>query len=186
MTEHWLLVTASREWCDRQRMRASFLAVQEWLGAPAAAMGIVHGDARGGDRMADNIAAELRWMRDPVPCTRDEWARYGRSAGHRRNARMIRRRAYVGCVAFPLGLSAGTRGCMVAAADAGIRVWTRGDLPLPDGLYRVSRGQVCGGFEVRRGVVVECAPILRAGLASWWRLAADETSDVVVRLPAVA
>src|SRR5213075_534252 len=105
-----------------------------------------------------------------------------RSAGHRRNARMIQRRAYVGCVAFPLGLSAGTRGCMVAAADAGIPVWSRGDDPLPDGLYRVSHGQVCAGFEVRSGVVTMCAPILRSGLTKWWHLATDPASDVVVRL----
>lgn len=164
-----MLVTASREWRDRQRMRSSFLAVQRRFGAPAAAMGIVHGAARGGDQLADDIAAELGWMRDPVSCTAQEWARYGRSAGHRRNARMIRRRAYVGCVAFPLGLSAGTRGCMVAAADAGISVWNRGDPPLADGLYRVTHGQVCAGFEVRRGVVVDCAPILRQRLTYWWR-----------------
>ena len=182
MVEHWVLVTASREWRDRQRMRVAFLAVQRHLGAPAAAMGIVHGAARGGDRMADGVAAELGWMRDPVPCTRQEWARYGRSAGHRRNARMIGRHSYVGCVAFPLGLSAGTRGCMVLAEDAGIRVWNRGDPPLADGLYRVTRGTLCAGFEVRRGVAVECAPILRAELASWWHLAGDPASDVVVRL----
>lgn len=149
MTEHWLLVTASRQWRDRQRMRAAFLAIQRRLGAPAAAMGIVHGAARGGDRMADEVAAGLGWARDPVSCTSAEWARYGRSAGHRRNARMIQRRTYVGCVAFPLGLSAGTRGCMVAAAEAGIRVWNRGEDPLPDGLYRVTAA--AGSREFARG-----------------------------------
>ena len=143
-------------------------------------MGIVHGAARGGDQLADAVAAELGWIRDPVACTQQEWARYGRSAGHRRNARMIRRREYVGCVAFPLGLSAGTRGCMVAAADAGIRVWNRGEPPLPDGLYRVTAGQVCAGFEVHRGVVVECAPILRRELARWWDLAASGDPSVEV------
>lgn len=179
-TEHWVLITASREWRDRARMRATFLAIQRRLNAPAAAMGIVHGAARGGDQMADAVAEELGWTRDPVPCTPAEWARYGRSAGHRRNARMIQRRAYLGCVAFPFGLSAGTRGCMVLAEDAGIRVWNRGELPLADGLYRVTHGQVCGGLEVHRGLVAHCAPILRAGLATWWRLAADEASDAVV------
>jgi hypothetical protein len=99
---------------------------------------------------------------------------------------MIQRCTYVGCVAFPLGLSPGTRGCMAAAADAGIRVWNRGDAALGDGLYRVTRGQVCGGFEVRRGVVVACAPILRAGLVSWWQLAMDPASDVVVRVVRLA
>jgi len=182
MAQYWVLVTASRQWRDRQRMRAALLAVQRRFDAPPAAMGIVHGAARGGDQLADNIARELGWATDPVPCTAQEWARYGRCAGHRRNTRMIGRRTYVGCVAFPLGLSAGTRGCMITAADAGIPVWNRGDEPLPDGLYRVTHGQVCAGFEARRGLVVACAPILRAGLATWWRLAADEASDVVVRL----
>ena len=186
MTQHWLLVTASRQWTDRHRMRAAFLAVQRHFAARAGAMGIVHGAARGGDRMADEIAQELGWARDPMPCTAKDWDRYGRSAGHRRNARMIHYRAYDGCVAFPLGLSAGTRGCMVAAADADIPVWNRGDDPLADGLYQVTHGQVCAGFIVHRGVVPLCAPILRAGLASWWRLAAEEVRDVVVRLPVVA
>ncbi|MGH3606353.1 MAG: SLOG family protein [Pseudonocardiaceae bacterium] len=179
MTEHWVLVTASREWRDRERVRASFLAVQRRLDAPAGAVGIVHGAARGGDRLADEVAAALGWVCDPVPCTPQEWARYGRSAGHQRNARMISRRAYVGCVAFPLGLSAGTRGCMVAAADAGLQVWNRGGPALVDGLYRVTHGKLCAGFEVRRGVVVECAPILRRQLVRWWDLAA--TGDPAVQ-----
>jgi hypothetical protein len=59
VTEYWVLVTASREWRDRQRMRASSLAVQRHVGAPGAAMGIVHGAARGGDQLADSVAREL-------------------------------------------------------------------------------------------------------------------------------
>ena len=109
MTEHWVLVTASREWRDRQRMRAAFVTVQQWLGAPAAAMGIVHGAACGGDRMANDVTRELGWSQDPVPCTAQEWARYGRSAGHRRNVRIIQRRDYVGCVAFPSEEESGAR-----------------------------------------------------------------------------
>ena len=172
MAQYWVLVTASRQWYDRERMQAALLAVQQRFGAPAAAMGIVHGAARGGDQLADDIAQELGWATDPVACTAQQWARYGRCAGHRRNTGMIGRRDYVGCVAFPLGLSAGTRGCMVTAADAGIPVWNRGEPPLPDGLYRVTHGQVCAGFAVCRGVVVACAPILRRQLARWWDLAA--------------
>ena len=42
----------------------------------------------------------------------------------------------------------------MAAADTGIRVWNRGDPPPADGPYRWT---LCAGFEVRRGVVVECA-----------------------------
>jgi hypothetical protein len=71
---------------------------------------------------------------------------------------------------------------MVLAEDAGIRVWNRGEPPLPDGMYRVTQGTLCAGFLVHSGLVVACAPALRAGLAKWWDLAADPTSDVVVRL----
>jgi hypothetical protein len=183
VVEHWLLITASRQWRDQQHMRDSLLAVQQHLNAPAEAIGIVHGGARGGDQLADELAAELGWAREAVPCTSQQWAHYGRSAGHRRNARMIQRRTYVGCLAFPLGLSAGTRGCMVTATDAGIRVWNRGQPPLGDGLYRVTYGQVSAGFEVHRGLVITCAPILRPQLARWWDLAAagDPTVTAVAR-----
>jgi hypothetical protein len=64
MVEHWLLVTASREWRDRQRMRTSFLSVQQRFDVRATAMGIVHGATRGGDQTADEVAAELGWARD--------------------------------------------------------------------------------------------------------------------------
>jgi hypothetical protein len=51
---------------------------------------------------------------------------------------------------------------------------------------RVTNGSLCAGFEVRRGVVVACVPILRTGLASWWHLAMDPTSDVVAWVAEVA
>jgi hypothetical protein len=42
-------------------------------------------------------------------------------------------------------------------------------LTLPDGLYRVTTPTLCAGFEIRGGVVVECAPILRRKLSYWMR-----------------
>jgi len=146
-------------------------------------MVVVHGAARGADRLANDVAKALGCQVEPHPVPSWAWRREyaGKAAGHARNALMVRLGA-AGCVAFPLGLSAGTRGCMVLADDAGIRVWNRGEPPLPDGLYQVTHGQVCAGFEVHRGVVVACAPVLRANLATWWRLAADPTSGVVARM----
>jgi len=177
----WLLVTASREWCNPDAMRRALQAIK--ARHPTARIGIVHGGARGGDTTADHIARELGWDVDPVPCTSEEWERYGKSAGHRRNKRMVQRHAYLGCVAFPIGLSAGTRGCMVLAEDAGIKVWNRGEPPLPDGSYRVTdviHGKpACAAFVVRRGLVVDCAPILRRDLKKWWRLAADPGCGIV-------
>lgn len=40
-----------------------------------------------------------------------------------------------------------------------------------DGLYRVTTGYLCAGFVVKRGKIVRCAPILRAKLAYWTRIA---------------
>lgn len=170
----WLLITASRKWTTREhyrRMRTAFLAVQRRLAVAPHQIGIVHGAAKGGDTMGDGIAAELGWQRDPVPCTREEWRRYGKPAGHRRNARMVARRVYVGCISFPLGVSPGTRGCMRLAEAAGITVWNRGDPGLADGLYRVVTNDLCAGFVVRNDRVVDCAPILRTRLDHWWTVA---------------
>lgn len=175
MTEPlWILLTASREWRDPALMRASFLAIQHRFSG--ASLGLVHGGARGGDRMGGGLATELGWAVDPMPCTDADWRRYGYSAGHRRNAAMIASRQFLGAVAFPLGLSAGTRGCMVLAEDAGLAVWNRGEPALPDGLYQVAQGSMCGGFVVARGVVTQCAPILRRDLPAWWRLATHRST----------
>lgn len=183
--ECWILGTGGRGFRsaeDRLVVRAAFVAVQEKVGLAGPRMGVVHGQAYGADLLIDSVGTELGWVTDPVPCSDEEWARWGKSAGHRRNERMIARRRYRGCVAFPRGLSAGTRGCMVAAGKARIRVWNRGDPPLPDGCYQVTQGGTCAGFEVMCGLVVRCAPRLRADLAMWWDLAATGTSKTVVRV----
>lgn len=170
----WILLTASRKWTTREhyrRMHAAFLAIQRKLAVPPQQIGLTHGAAAGGDAMGDGIAAGLGWQRDPVPCTSEEWERYGKSAGHRRNARMVARHTYRGCVAFPLGVSSGTRGCMTLAGAAGIEVWNRGDPMLADGLYQVKTGSFCAGFTIKNARVTECAPILRKRLDDWWTVA---------------
>lgn len=181
----WVLVTSSRDVTQayRPRVRSALVAVQEKRGLPGWAMGMVHGAARGGDLLFDSVARDLGWCVLPDACTDAEWRRYGNAAGHRRNGRMVQRHRavpYAGCVALPLGLSAGTRGCMVLAEDAGIRVWNVGEPAIADGLYRVEDQGVCAAFLVRRGVVEASAPILRkwprrrgqspGGLGFWWRL----------------
>lgn len=42
---------------------------------------------------------------------------------------------------------------------------------MTDGLYRVTTPYLCAGFVVERGRIVRCAPILRAKLAYWVRVA---------------
>lgn len=126
-----ILVTGSREWIDRKAIAAALDdVIAEFLPAdgcwPDSDITLVHGAARGADTIADHIARERGWTREPWPVLPVDWDRYGRSAGHRRNAVMVEAGADV-CVAFPLGASRGTRGCMALAEKAGMQVINYGE-----------------------------------------------------------
>jgi hypothetical protein len=124
-----ILVTGSRDWTDPEPVRDALeSAVSEFstVGQPV----LVHGAARGLDLLAEGLwrelAANLRHLYsddvlappEPHPAL---WARYGRRAGPYRNQRMVDAGAVV-CLAFPIGLSSGTRDCMARAQLAGIPV----------------------------------------------------------------
>lgn len=47
-----------------------------------------------------------------------------------------------------------------------------------DGLWRVTTPYLCGGYVVRDGEVVKCAPILRKRLNYWRTIAVLVTADV--------
>ncbi|MFG3051817.1 SLOG family protein [Kitasatospora sp. NPDC048239] len=113
-------MTGSRSWSDRSAVITGLDLVAEEF--DYSGLVVVHGACPTGvDSMAAAWARvrlgrgvrEERWPAD--------WARFGRSAGPRRNQVMVDRGAAV-CVAFPLGRSVGTRDCMRRAAAAGIRV----------------------------------------------------------------
>lgn len=111
-----VLVTGSRVWRDADRVGAALadvLATYPTDGVPV----LVHGGARGADALAD------AWWRAQAlgepEVHRADWTRYGRRAGMVRNYDMVRAGATV-CVAFPLGESRGTRGCIRLAQRAGI------------------------------------------------------------------
>lgn len=101
---------------------------------------VVHGAARGADTIAGRIATAWGMVFEPHPVTGDDWRapcqaeckpghrRIGRggrdycpAAGNYRNQRMVDLGADV-CIAFPLGVSRGTRDCMERAEAAGIPV----------------------------------------------------------------
>lgn len=125
-----ILVTGSRDWTDPVPVRDALeRAVTEFstLGQPV----LVHGAARGLDRLAERLwrelAANLRHLYDGVDVLAEPeshpalWARYGRRAGPYRNQRMVDAGAVV-CLGFPIGRSPGTRDCMARAQLAGIPV----------------------------------------------------------------
>lgn len=121
-----VLVTASRDWSDELIIHSALgSAYKEWmlhhLDDPEFV--VVQGGARGGDTIADQWAQEKGRI-DPrirSEIHRADWDRYGRSAGHKRNQEMIDTGIDL-VLAFPLGRSPGTRGCMRIAKKAGIPV----------------------------------------------------------------
>lgn len=126
-----ILVTGSRSWQDRATIKDALLkAAEEYTPDDGAwanrDITVVHGNARGADTIAHLVAVALGWAVEPHPCTDADWAVFGKSAGHRRNGRMVSLGADV-CLAFPIGESRGTRGCMELAKKAGIPVINYGE-----------------------------------------------------------
>jgi hypothetical protein len=80
-----LLVCGSRTWTDRARLHHLVDAVVASQGD--ATVVLIEGGARGADRLAGELAAERGWTHHTYAA---DWPRYGRSAGPRRNARMLR------------------------------------------------------------------------------------------------
>jgi SLOG family YspA-like protein len=115
-----ILVTGSRNWTDRTVIRRAISdAINQWLAKGGSGyVTVVHGGAHGADTIADEFARELRCA---VEVHYAQWERYGKAAGHKRNAEMVKAGADI-CLAFPLGDSPGTRGCMQLAEKAGIPV----------------------------------------------------------------
>lgn len=113
-----ILVTGSREWRDHQAIYEALLWLvtdSEYAGRPVT---VVHGGARGADRIAAELARELGLRVEEHPA---DWDAYGKAAGHRRNAEMVALGADA-ALAFPIGPSLGTRGCIALCRKAGIPV----------------------------------------------------------------
>jgi hypothetical protein len=120
-----ILVTGSRLWVDTETIRDALLKAIDEINPQYGKPILVHGDARGADRIADRQWQQLRHSR-PGWLARPEvhpanWEHYGKAAGHIRNAEMVGIGAAI-CLAFPIGESRGTRGCIRLAEKAGIPV----------------------------------------------------------------
>lgn len=118
-----VLITGSREWDGPECVAIMADAMK---GLPSDAV-IVHGDARGADRMADYGANRLGLSVEKHPA---EWNRrgayYDKAAGYKRNEKMVSLGADV-CFAFVVrdslgNMSKGTQHCSDLALKAGIPV----------------------------------------------------------------
>jgi hypothetical protein len=114
-----ILITGSRDWSDRDAIRAAIVTWGRGVGARPQQVTVVHGGARGADLLAAAVAGELGCQVEEHPA---DWRLFGKAAGHRRNAEMVQAGADV-VLAFPLGESRGTRMCMWMAKAAGIPVF---------------------------------------------------------------
>lgn len=127
MTRRRILITGSRAWTDREAIRRVLAyGPTKWSCKPGQ-ITVVHGGARGADRIAGEVAAELGMAVEVYPA---DWEAFGKSAGYRRNKEMVEAGADV-VLAWPLGESRGTRMCMALAEQAGIPVRNHGD-PEPE------------------------------------------------------
>jgi len=77
---------------------------------------LIHGDAKGADRLAGDWANE-RGI--PIFACPPDWRRYGRGAGPKRNRQMLAEKPDL-VVAFPGG--SGTSHMVLIAEDAGVKV----------------------------------------------------------------
>lgn len=74
-----VLVCGDRNWKDKEKIHARLLKLP-------ADTEILHGDCRGADRIAAEVAVKLGFKVRAFPA---EWDRFGLSAGPRRNRQML-------------------------------------------------------------------------------------------------
>lgn len=81
-----LMVTGSREWQDKWAVEWNM--AQQWkaAGSPSECS-LMHGDARGADRIAADIAESRGWVVTSFPA---DWDKFGKKAGFVRNEEMLR------------------------------------------------------------------------------------------------
>lgn len=111
-----VIVCGSRRWTDRERIADRLFdlgLVTETLGCT-----IVHGAAKGADRIAAQEAEKLGFLIEAHPA---DWETFGKRAGLRRNLEMAELGADL-CIAFWDGQSTGTAHMVQSAQFHGIPV----------------------------------------------------------------
>jgi hypothetical protein len=112
-----VLVCGSREWDDPETIAKRLDSLPD----DGDGVFIIEGCARGADTTARAVAIEHGWFYADVPVRDSHWKRYGRSAGHRRNAAMLDLGPDL-VIAFQRDGSSGTQGTIDEAHRRGIPV----------------------------------------------------------------
>jgi len=111
------LVTGSRDWLNRNTIeqRLSNFSLKDVL---------IHGDAKGADRIAKDIWSQIAGENKQIPYPA-QWNKYGKSAGPIRNRQMLSENSDIELViAFNenISTSKGTKNMIEQAIKAGIPV----------------------------------------------------------------
>lgn len=131
-----VLVTGSRDW--HHPAKVHYEIEEQWLNSRGDFV-VIHGDARGVDRMAAQWV-EVRHNRPGIRAEfyPAEWEKYGKAAGPIRNRRMVDEGKPDLCLAFIYNDSRGASGCVSYARSQGVpcRVWRLDETGRADDLPR--------------------------------------------------
>jgi hypothetical protein len=121
------IITGSRDLTNRQKFSKEQLAqfkafvfnVLDGTHALSPITLLVQGGAEGADLLAAQWAHQ-----NNIPCVtvEAEWHLHGKSAGPKRNRKMLLAYPDARVIGFPMGESRGTRGCLKMAREFGMRV----------------------------------------------------------------
>lgn len=122
-----ILITGSRDWDITKSVYYRIIeAIEEWIDThpglnknePLSWVTIVHGgNPRGADKIADMFSRKILGKDSEV--FEADWRSFGRSAGYKRNKRMVNSEPDI-CLAFMRNNSRGTTDCRNQAKGAGI------------------------------------------------------------------
>jgi hypothetical protein len=122
-----VLVCGSRNWHDYDIILNTL--ADECIACSGNIEVVIEGECRGGDLLGKRAAQEMGIPILPFPA---DWAKYGKSAGIRRNAQMLVEGNPDSVLAFQINGSPGTGNMITIAADVGIPV----KVYAPDGSWR--------------------------------------------------
>ncbi len=118
-----ILICGDRHWTNYNLLRN---VLQQHL-APAHDI-IIHGDARGADRMGAEIAKQLGVTKDRILAYPADWTKHHKAAGPIRNRQMLTEGNPTLVLAFhgDIRSSKGTKDMVNIALRAGLQVWLNG------------------------------------------------------------
>ena len=120
-----VIVCGSRDWDDPRPIRLFFKGLRAWLGR-SEGVEVIHGDARGADKLAAAIAP-FTFGNAAVRAFPADWRGQGRGAGHIRNKLMLEEQPFM-VVAFKDGFDhtlqrGGTENMVRIAKEAGVSTY---------------------------------------------------------------